>query len=261
MIYVASALFCEAKPYIDTLGLKKDEAFSKIQVFKNDDVILTVTGTGILASAMNLSFVLGKYTPFPGDVFLNTGICGGRDIGDTFVCNKVTLHSDRSRYFCPDMLYKTDLEERELVTFDKPAAHIYENTLADTEGYGLAAATAPYFSAERMFFIKTVSDRGDFEKVTPEYVSYLIGRNVEKILELVHSLPKPEAVNGLSEDEQREARKLRLSVSQMQRLENSLNYYRLKGGNALALLRACPAANTKQEGRDILEYIEKTVIS
>ncbi len=55
MIYMAFALYYEAQPFIKVLGLKRDNDFEKVQVFKNAHreipVTLFITGAGSVKAA------------------------------------------------------------------------------------------------------------------------------------------------------------------------------------------------------------------
>lgn len=258
MIYIATALFCEAKAFIEALGLKEDFGFGGVRVFKNDNFILAVTGAGVLTSASALSFVLGRQTPKKGDVFLNAGVCGGENKG-IFVCNKITCPS-LSREYYPDMVYDLGFSQRELVTVAKPLTDIPKGKIADMEGAGIFEAIRGHFSLERCFFVKIVSDFGDFEGVSSDSVYALVKRYVGEITEKLLKLPPVDT--GFEPDEEilSEIKKLRLSVSQRVILNELLGFYSLKGGDCLGLLKSMPEVKTKAEGREALEKIRSIVI-
>lgn len=257
MLYITTALYDEASPYIELLGLKKDVSFNKIRVYSNENAVLAVTGTGVLAAVSSLSYVLGRMQPSRGDVFLNVGICGGRGVTNTYVCRKLSLFGDERAYFCPDMIYMTGFDEAELVTYPKPIGEIPKGVLVDTEGYGLAFAASAFFSPHRMFFIKTVSDEGDHDRITHGYVRELMEKNAEKIAAFALSIPHEETLEELSADELCEIEKLRMSTTQTKMLKDCLYYYRLRGGDVLKLLRELPEVKTKQEGRETLDRIRR----
>ncbi len=258
MIYIAAAMYPEAKPFIEGFGLKADRSFNKIRVYGNESVLLVVTGTGVLKAGSALGFLLGRLTPKAGDIFLNIGVCGGREEG-IFICRKISS-PELGRDFYPDMIYDSGFPEGELVTFLKPQSEIPEEVFADTEGAAYAESAKAYFSAERMFFIKIVSDRGDFSGITPKNVSDLISRYYEEISAFLKKIPSAEAAPDLSKDELKEAEKLRLTVSQEVILKNLLVYYRLRGGDPLSLLKTMPEVKTKEEGRAVLEKLREYIL-
>ncbi|MCD8089686.1 MAG: hypothetical protein LUD81_03525 [Clostridiales bacterium] len=258
MIYISAAIYPEAKPFIEGLGLKADRSFSKIRVYKNEAVTLLLTGTGILRAASSLSFLLGRLTPEKGDIFLNTGVCGGGERG-IFICSKITCPELKTCFY-PDMIYNSGFREGELVTFSELQRDIHEGLLADTEGAALAQGAKAYFSAERMFFIKIVSDNGDFSGIKPDDVTRLVSGYYGDIIGFLEKIPPEEKTPDLTAEELKEAEKLKFSVSQSVMLKNYLVYYRLNGGDPLSLLKSLPEVKTKAEGRDVLERIGKYVI-
>lgn len=248
----------EARPFIDGLGLKADRSFNKIRVYANEKVILVITGTGVLKAAASLGFLLGRLTPKAGDIFLNIGVCGGNKKG-IFICNKVSC-PDLERDFYPDMVYSSDFEEAELITYFKPQRQIPKGTLADTEGAALAQGAKAYFSSDRIFFIKTVSDNGDFSSLTSKAVTGLVSEHFEGIMNFLNSIPEEEEAPELTCEEVKETEKFHFTVTQNIMLKNLLIYYRLKGGNPLSLLKSFNEVKTKEEGRAVLEKIRKCVL-
>ncbi|MCD8214916.1 MAG: hypothetical protein LUC97_04640 [Clostridiales bacterium] len=258
MIYIAAAMAPEAKPFTEGLELKADKTFNKIRVYKNENVTLVITGTGILRAAASISFVLGRLTPKIGDIFLNIGVCGGRNSG-VFICRKVSCYGLKGDFY-PDMVYNSGFKEAELITYFKPQKNIPESTLADTEGAALASAVRAYFSPDRCFFIKIVSDKGDFSAVTPKTVAALVSECFHPVMEFLGSIPQEEKPPYLTAEELKEAEKFNFTVSQSIMLKNLLTYYRLKGGNPLGLLKSFEAVKTKAEGRTVLERIREYVL-
>ena len=47
MLYIVTALYIEAKPLISLFNLKKDNTFTKFQVFSNENIKLIISGTGL----------------------------------------------------------------------------------------------------------------------------------------------------------------------------------------------------------------------
>ncbi|MCC8014633.1 MAG: hypothetical protein LIO87_05510 [Eubacterium sp.] len=258
MIYLSTALFCEAKPFIELLGLKEDFSFGRVRVFKNENYILTVTGAGVLTSASALGFVLGKKEPRKGDIFLNAGICGGDEKG-VYICNKISFPAVEKEYF-PDLVYNLGLPERELITCLKPERNIPEGKLCDMEGAAVFECVRGHFSSERCFFIKIVSDKGDFEVLNQNKIYRLVKEYAEDIIERIKTVPPVETGFELEGEILKEAEKLRLSVSQTVILKELLGFFKLKGGDSLELLKSLPRVKTKAEGRDVLEKIKRRVL-
>src|SRR3712207_8764527 len=85
-------MYCEAKSIIDKLNLKKDNSIKKFQVFKKDNVVLTITGIGNVYAFSATSYIAGKFNISEYDTFINIGICGtvNKNVsrGDLIIGNK-----------------------------------------------------------------------------------------------------------------------------------------------------------------------------
>ena len=276
MIYIFTALSVEAKPIISKYQLKKDSGFHHFQVFGNDDMILTVTGTGAVRAAMAVTEVCIRIPPNSCDFMINMGVCGVRDdctsVGDCFVVNKIT-DDTTERDFYPDMIYETGLPERSLRTVALPA--YVDNTLMDMEGSGLFEASAMFFSADRMIFIKTVSDNGraanivdavgdddtaagangadtagtadsDISSVTADKVEKLMGALLDKVSGLLDGLHNVSGelpgVNGGDSNQglngriEKLAEDMKLSVTMAAAFKQLLRYLELEGADIEGLI-------------------------
>lgn len=199
MIYIACALYCEAESLINLLNLKKDKEFNRVQVFSNENVTLFIAGVGVLASAISASDFFAcidcKNPITDWDIFVNIGVCGcakyTENIGDIFICNKITDGTSGKTYY-PDIIYRHTFKEGELVSFP----HIIDKAfsekafLYDMEASGLYVSASRFFKVHNMFFIKIVSDYGVPEGVTPEKIKSLIAARSESICEWILKISK-----------------------------------------------------------------------
>ena len=117
MIYLATALYAEAAPFIRALGLKKQETYHRFQLFESDTHRLIITGTGGLSAAIADTWLLTQYPPDPEqDVFAQIGTCCGQaSIGSLYLCHKLTNDATGHHHY-PDMLYRSDFAESALIT-------------------------------------------------------------------------------------------------------------------------------------------------
>lgn len=60
MIYIAAALTAEARPLITYFKLKRDNKIKKYQIFKNEEITLIITGTGMMQGAIGATYVLSR---------------------------------------------------------------------------------------------------------------------------------------------------------------------------------------------------------
>lgn len=89
-VYIHTALLCEAQFIIDKLRLTQDKSFTNFKLFKNDDIILTVSGIG-KDNTIKCIEELSKQFIF--EKAINYGIAGCCDgsvkIGTLFCTNKL----------------------------------------------------------------------------------------------------------------------------------------------------------------------------
>ncbi len=222
MIYLFTAFYDEAQPFIMQFHLKKLSGRIRFQQFFSEaaQILLTITGTGGIAAAAAVGSVCTERPPGPYDFLLNIGICAGTQAqGSGFLIHKLT-ERETGRTFYPDMLYCHGFEEAELVTgmipkrrsiekgccqrqedpdsvdacMEKDCCQRLEDTdsvdacLYDMEGTALYQAGAYYFAPHQMLFFKIVSDNGDTEGLTHAAVRRLAGLYVKPAAALIESL-------------------------------------------------------------------------
>lgn len=211
MIYLFTAMFCEAQALIGHFHLKKDTAHTRFQFFSNEDagVCLTITGTGSVAAAAAVAAVLTEYGAGQGDFLLNVGSCAdvtgveltgekgdGLRTGGIFLCNKLTEETT-GRTFYPDILYRHRFAEAQLITAARPflteGREPQQNgsggiLLCDMEAASVYQAGAYFFGPHQMSFLKIVSDRGNLKDVTSEEISRRIAAYIADIAGYVKTL-------------------------------------------------------------------------
>lgn len=204
MIYIATAMYAEAHPFITRFQLKKEISHTRFQVFLNKeaDLCLIISGTGMIPAAAAVSSICTEYGAGQGDFLLNVGVCGqiwNRNsdrtenpcqMGKLFLCNKIK-EQITGKTFYPDMLYRHRFAEARIVTGPKPytetapaETELSEETeffLYDMEASAVYQTGACYLGPHRMSFLKAVSDDGNGGKVTPGQIECLIGNNMEAL--------------------------------------------------------------------------------
>ena len=272
MIYIAVALGIEARPLIKKFKLKKDSTINRVQVFKNEKIILIVTGVGILKSAIALTYILSKVKIDSDDIFINIGICGAKNkeykIGDIVLCNKI-INSESKRAYYPDMIFDHRFKEGSLESFNRVinSESGVTGDLVDMEGAGLIEASSYFFETYQVNIIKIVSDYLDGD-IDPKSVENLIEKALVEIeiwLERRSEFHLEKELEFLDE-ERREVDSLivkgRFSVTMVNELESLLLYYKLKGENLIKLIKNYDKIDMKDKKvtKKILEDIKNCVI-
>lgn len=165
MIYIITAMYAEAHPFITRFQLKKDISHTRFQVFldREADLCLVISGTGSIPAAVAASTICTEYHAGQGDFLLNVGVCGqirneairnedvhGEDIhsedihsenilrarsacqtGKVFLCNKIK-EQVTGRTFYPDILYRHKFTEAQIITGAKPYEKASPATVCST---------------------------------------------------------------------------------------------------------------------------------
>lgn len=176
MLYIVTALYEEAAPFIGFYALKKDTSCTHFDIYSGDTARLLVTRPGAIRAAVAVSAFLTMYPPSGQDCFLCVGVCACPDeklpLGTMFFIRKITDHAT-GRTIYPELLFRTPCGEAELTTMPRVLTDLtmlpatdnsrYSSMfiapqLYDMEAYSIYAAASTYFYTHRIFFFKIVSD-------------------------------------------------------------------------------------------------------
>ena len=189
MITFVIAMYEEARPFIEILGLKKRAEEHQYQHFVSDGFEVVIVGEGLVPAIRNCSRHFALHEPRYDDIVVNVGICGSSfgNIGDLFMIDKITDDHTGKTYY-PDILYKNDFTRSSITSVD----HVMSDGegLYDMEASMLYEALIPYFTLERMFFFKVISDifdgRDFFEKKIDPYGNIML--HARRIIDFVKGI-------------------------------------------------------------------------
>ncbi len=248
MIFINTALHVEARPFINLYGLKLGPVYGKLRVYTGNDIVLAVSGTGKMKSAITTAAILGRMGDRSNVLSVNIGICGASakiQKGELLLVNKIT-DTGTGRVYYPDIVLKHDITEMELSTFDKPVLDGNDNIegLVDMEAAGFWEASNAFLSPSQILIFKIVSDHMNGEFITKGEVSKLISKKVMKIAGLLGSW------NTMLKDMHQDlitnservllstlSNTLQLTVTQQRQLEKMGIYYKLRTQNSLNILK------------------------
>ena len=198
MVYVFCAFYGECSGLIKHYNLKKRQTdkYYRFDVFENENqpVRIILTGQGSVMAAAAVSGAASFFGIKAEDAIINVGTCAGNyEPGQVFICNKITEEAT-GRTFYPDMILRSNLPERELVTAPvviRKSIHEYANkdshnmVLYDMEAAAIYQAANLYVGPHRMGFVKVVSDNGDIEGLTSDFIKGLMAEAVDEIASYV----------------------------------------------------------------------------
>jgi nucleoside phosphorylase len=129
MLYISTALYCEAQPFIRYYNLKKEVMDHRFQIFKNENVIVIITKTGNVNAAIGVTYLCSGRVPCPSDLFINIGVCAAykKDIpiGTVFLCNKI-IDQVTNRSYYPDVLFRHPFFESAITSSPCMINHVRE---------------------------------------------------------------------------------------------------------------------------------------
>ncbi len=199
MVYIFTALYCEAHIFIRQYNLIKNKDCTWYQEFYNETagIRLAVTGVGEIAAAAVVSSVCSLYRPTQDDLLFNVGICAHTTNDGIFLCNQI-IEKATGKTFYPDMLYRHNFKEGTIVTGMLPWIADHDNTqmtvpaltdnLYDMEAAAVYQAGIHFFGPHQMIFLKIVSDRGVLEAVSKEQISLLMETYQQRIFDYIELL-------------------------------------------------------------------------
>ncbi|MDR1558827.1 MAG: hypothetical protein LBS84_03835 [Clostridiales bacterium] len=241
MIYILTALFQEAKPYIEIYRLKRTAALGGVQLFEGEDCRLTVCGIGPVKAAAAAAHTMTRYAPRRGDLFVNIGAAGSLvfNIGEIVLCHKI-VNTFTGGEFYPAMLYEHPFREGILGSSGSPVRESrYE--LTDMEGAFAYEAALTFLPAARIQCVKVISDRLNPESVSAKALEKLMSVTAGRISEWLDGLAeldKPKDI--LTEDEGRlmeiVSKNMRLTFAMNQKLRQVCVQAKIRGVNAFAAL-------------------------
>lgn len=276
MVYIVTALYCEAKPFIKHYNLKKLNPTSKFEVYGNEKISLIISGTGMFKSAVAATHLFSVTPHGSGCITVNAGICGALkpeyEEGEMFIINKVINNSTGKAYY-PDMVLRHGLAEGSLETFTSPVLKEAVNSISadfvDMEAAGFMEAASAFFPSHNIYCLKVVSDHLEGARLTTSQVSQLISSNLthmDRLFSNASAIAETETA-PLSDDEQELLEVIgsnfKLTATMKHQLKSLAVHYKLNCKKNLDVLDSfkTTAVNTKEERKKQFDSIRKLLTS
>lgn len=293
MLYMITALYCEAQIFIQHFSLKKVLQNTHFQQFASQDaqILLTVSGVGEIAAASAVSSLCTQKPPGQDDFLINAGVCAAQSGEEgAFFVHKLTEQAT-GKTFYPDILYRHGFQEAELVTGMIPwrkkacrttqlpnqkapaaAADMPRRCLYDMEAAGVYQAGAYFFAPHQMQFLKVVSDRGEGDRLSAEAVRQLMEGHRERICTYLEQLLR--LVQGGDRQEDSGGRQvldklcadMHCSKAMQDSLSQYVRYAKLEGIDWQAAVKQMYAeqllpCRDKREGKKCFEQVKQRLLS
>ncbi|MFO7153885.1 MAG: hypothetical protein DIU64_002850 [Caldicoprobacter oshimai] len=285
MIYIVTALPCEASPIVKRYDLKRDDACRHFPLYRGDDMFLIVSGVGKMASAIATAYLIAQNVKRDeaggeeGLAIINIGVCGALHqrypIGTPLLIHKVIDHETGKQYF-PDILIEHPFEEGSIETHndvvrreDVLSGRVeLQADLVDMEASGFFQAASRFLAPHQIYVIKVVGDYLDVVDFDRQRVAQCISGALDAVDGFIKQVEGLCRVEGdvLTQDErlqlERVKESLRLTVTQSHQLVDMARRYKLRTGRPLPDFSefAQTRVKVKAEGRKALERIRRLLL-
>lgn len=284
MVYIVTALPCEASPIVRKYGLKRDSC-RYFPLYRGDGMCLIVSGVGKMSAAIATAYLLAYDTGLgqtggeKGLAIINIGVCGAfhqrYPIGTPLLVNKVIDHETGNQYF-PDILIEHPFEEGSLETYnhvvrqeDVLSGRVEPQAdLADMEASGFFQAASRFLSPHQIYIIKVIGDYLDVVDFDRQRVAHCISGIMGLLDGFIKGVEGLCRVEGdvLTPDERQQLEKvkesLRLTVTQSHQLMDAATRYKLRTGRQLPDLTEFTQIQikVKAEGKKAFERIRRLLL-
>ncbi len=276
MIFITTAMACEAKSLTRPLGLKKLKEFREFPVYEGGDFSLVISGIGKTACATATAFLLTRFEANSSDLFINLGLCGTKSphlaTGQVVIANKITDH-DSGRCFIPDMMWRHPFQEVSIETFSRCVEDGWGGTrisatCVDMEASGAFEAANFFLSPHQISIVKIVYDHLSPGKNDQAFVTDFLTMPCARISTWLRELPsgllkEQEPLTNQDHELLRHvAREMRLTDTMSHKLRQLAVYCKLSGQELTGLLNGYSrlSCRTKKEGKMAFERLKKEIL-
>ena len=269
MIYLTTALACEAKPLVDFYRLKKETASNAFPCYRSEEMGLVVSGMGRIAMAAATAYLGAYYRANAGiSIWLNVGVAGHSTLepGSAVLVDKVTEHGTTKHWY-PLFVKMPALPSCSLTTVDTPEKTYVMQTLYDMEGSAFIETAARFTHFEFVHLYKVVSDNADsgIAHINKQFVSQVIENKTEEIDQLIQALKKQrEQVVDVYPDHldyERLLKQASFSFSQQQQLKRLLQrFYSLNNAEKLENIINMDVDSSKCFLQELTRLVERLAL-
>ncbi len=251
MLYIVTALPCEAKPLIRHYRLngRHENGF---RIYANEQLRLIIAGIGKYAAAAACAYLQGA-TPDRRPVWLNLGIAGHHslEVGSAVLAHKVHDAATGKTWY-PAIPFQPPCPTVDLVSVDQPESEYHGAAAYDMEAAGFYAAAGRFNTHEMVQVFKIISDNRSTpaHQVTADHAEEIVAARLDTLDTLLEALshldaqlaqqqPPIEAMHAFLQ-------RWRFSVSQRHQLQRLLQRWQALGKETPDIAEFAAAQNSKQ---------------
>ncbi len=189
--FIYTALECEAKTLIRQFALKKDTAVHPFSIYRNEEMVLTVTGMGKVAMAAGVAYSQAMFGSVSLPIMLNIGIAGHKTLklGELIIASKV-IDTESGRVFYPQLIGHDWPQSATLRTTTLANTTYSAEGLNDMEASAFYETAVKFSSCELIHCLKLVSDNENsaVDNITPKLAEQWVAEHDGLFAELVPRL-------------------------------------------------------------------------
>lgn len=179
MIYILCAFESEARALIDKYKLQKKHT-GPYKYFDDENHLILISGMGQDNAAQAVTHLLLNFSHSQEDIFINLGICAAQntfEIGELVQVKKLQ-NSQESHYLSTPLSKITSVScFSSNKTLDRPV----NEDIAEMEAMNIYKTVSQYFHADKISFLKVVSDHFNPIKPSKQLVISLINNRLAEI--------------------------------------------------------------------------------
>ena len=259
-LFIFTALECEAKPIINYFGLKKELSEHSFSIYKNDTIVLAISGIGKIPMAAAVAYVFALYSRASSPVIINIGIAGHKtlELGSLILASKVS-DNDSGKRFYPQLIGNNFPKCKEVVTSSKPCKEYKADCLSDMEASAFYEIALKFSSNELVHCIKIISDNktSSINEIKPKLVVEWIVGLMGEIDELIQFwLTQSNLIKPIELEEYEEiVNNWHFSVTSQIKLKTLLQRWEVLSTDSWVIPSAPPLRNSKE----ILKKLEADI--
>jgi len=189
MIYIMCAFESEARALIDRYKLRKKQS-GPYKYFNNENYLILISGMGQDNAADATNHLLLNFSHNSNDTFINLGVCAGQsyfEVGELLQVKK--LQNDEESHF----LHTSSVQIKTVSCFSakKPLNRPVNEDIAEMEAMNIYKTVSQYFQADKISFLKIVSDNFNPIKPSKQFIISLIQQNLDAINKHIEEINGP----------------------------------------------------------------------
>ena len=188
MIYILCAFETEARAFIDRYKLQKKNS-GPYKYFDDEERLIFISGMGQDNASEAINHLLLNFSHSSDDIFINLGVCAAQssfEIGELLQIKKLQNDEESHILSTPH----SDLKTVSCFSGNKALDRPVNEDIAEMEAMNIYKTISQYFQADKISFLKVVSDNFNPIKPSKQFIISLMHNKLEAITEHIQNMQK-----------------------------------------------------------------------